>query len=152
MRLALATLAMIALFAQPAWADAALPQFRKDTHYPVVRAQMIKLGFEPARVLKRSENSPMGCAYRGTHRGGPGICERWPEILHCSEGISRCDFLYFRKRDGARVLVVTEGDNDLYECYCFVVVRWPDNGDRFMLEEALIAKPAFARRAVRRER
>lgn len=148
MRLALAAFAALTLLGQSAWSAEPLPHFRKDTRYPIVRARMIKLGFEPARVLKRSENSPMGCAYPATN-GGLGRCERWPEILHCSEGISRCDFLYFRKHDGARVLVTTEGDNDLYNCYCFVAVRLPSTGDGFKLEEALIAKPAFAGQSAR---
>ena len=148
MRLALSAFAALTLLASSAWTAEPLPHFRKDTHYPIVRARMIKLGFVPARVLKRSENSPMGCGYPATN-GGPGRCERWPEILHCSEGISRCDFLYVRKRDGARVLVVTEGNNDIYDCYCFVTVRLPDGRDDFKLEEAVIAKPAFAGRGAR---
>jgi len=133
----------------PSLASAAdtLPRFRRDTPYLQVRAQMIKLGFEPARILKRSGNSPMGCG-----QSEPDMCKRWPEILHCSEGISRCDFLFFRRSDGARILVVTEGDNDIYNCYCFVEVRWPDDRDSWKLDEAVIARPASAGRGQHADR
>lgn len=72
-------LSLIALFvvlAQSAAAADALPKFRKDTPYPQVRAQMIKQGFEPARILKRSENSPLGCG-----QSELDMCKRWIEAI-----------------------------------------------------------------------
>lgn len=146
MRLTLAALAALTLLAQTAKSAEPLPHFRKDTHYPIVRARMIKLGFEPARVLKRAQDAFAGCGYPGTG-GGPGVCERWPEILHCSDGIGRCEFAYYRKRDGARIFVITEGDNDIYNCYCFVSIRWPDKWDREYFATYLIARPVLRRQA-----
>lgn len=68
-----------------------------------------------------------------------------PEILHCSEGAAFCEFLFFRKRDGARAIVVTVGDNDIYGCYCLSEVRWTDERDAWIYEDLVIAKSAADR-------
>lgn len=96
--------ASVLAFAISALAAQALPSFKKHTPYPTARAQLIKMGYAPARVQTKP-GSPTHCEPEYL------MCRTFPEIVSCSgAGALFCDMLFKRRSDGRLLMVTTGGE------------------------------------------
>ena len=68
-----------------------LPEFRRGTPYPAVRAKLVRLGFRPLKILNRDPGASVECIDEPD-----GSCRKWPENTDCSSGIGYCTFLFQR--------------------------------------------------------
>lgn len=74
-------------------------------NYPQVRAKLIARGYKPLK-FQHGELEYL-CQ---------GICDRYPEMLHCfGTGMGRCSFIFFRPSDGRYRRVVTVGEAPMAE-------------------------------------
>ncbi|MBL8554777.1 MAG: hypothetical protein JNL41_10900, partial [Phenylobacterium sp.] len=76
-----------AIAALPAGATAPLPKLAKDTPYPTVRAQLIRMGYEPMRVRKARPEDSDPCPYP------TAFCRAYPEVLSCAIDVPICELL-----------------------------------------------------------
>jgi hypothetical protein len=133
---ALLIVASVLAFATSALAAEALPNFKKYTPYPAVRAQLIKMGYTPVRVQTKP-GSPTHCHPEYL------MCRTFPEIVSCTgAGMLFCDMLFKRRSDG-HLLVVTTGGEPLryktppdFTTVGFVSASRPDAGH---LKDVVIA-------------
>lgn len=101
MALLAATIAAAAISAQPADAAAPLPRFAEGTPYPTVRAQLIRMGYEPMRVRKKRPEDSGPCPYPSA------FCRAYPEVLSCAIDVPICALLFRRRADGLMIVVQT---------------------------------------------
>lgn len=94
------------LLALPASAGAPLPKIAKDTPYPTVRAQLIRMGYEPMRVRKARPEGSEPCPYP------TDFCRAYPEVLVCAIDFPACAYLFRRRSDGLFMVVQTQGMAD----------------------------------------
>jgi hypothetical protein len=96
--------ACLLAFATAPLAAEPLPQFRKETPYPTVRAQLVRMGYAPVRVTTRPGRPPH-CYPEYL------MCRTFPEILHCTSGGALfCQMLFKRRSDGHLLMVTTGGE------------------------------------------
>lgn len=101
MALLAATVSAGAISALPAGAAAPLPKLAEGTPYPTVRAQLIRMGYEPMRVRKARPEASEPCPYP------TDFCRAYPEVLSCAIDVPICDLLFRRRADGLMIVVQT---------------------------------------------
>lgn len=128
-----------------------LPDIPDQTPYAQVRERMIQAGFSPQRVDHRSysvDEPPRPAAQWCPADSDEPVCDRYPELMYCSDGmLARCGWLYRAQRGGRYAVVTTRCSSFDAPYYCFESLRW--NDDEAELKEYLIApfgRPASARR------
>ncbi|MGA0604961.1 hypothetical protein ACO2Q0_03090 [Phenylobacterium sp. VNQ135] len=135
----------------PACARApALPEIADQTPYGEVRERMIQAGFSPLAVNHRRvdfDERPRPASEWCPADSNKPVCDRYPELMYCTDGmLQRCGWLY-RADHGGRYAVVTTRCNNFEASYCFESLRW--NDDERELNDYLIeplGRPASARR------
>ena len=116
------------------------PRVTWDVTYAVARAQMIKQGYDPVRVLKRKADYV--CRYDILR------CRRYPELFTCTyAGAHYCDFLFRRRSDGVYFVVSVFGEAVTAEELRREQVKDLSRANDVDFEEIVIAKPARAGRA-----
>ena len=92
-----------------------LPSFHQDMSYAKARKKMLELGWQVHAIN-------YGCKGEGSVID-PQICEKYPEVEHCSLGIAFCNFI-FHDKNGNKFTITTAGQ------YPYVlVVGWRNVGD-----------------------
>jgi hypothetical protein len=116
------------------------PRVTEDVTYAVARAQMIKQGYDPVRVLKKKADYV--CRYDILR------CRRYPELSTCTyAGAHTCEFLFRRRSDGVYFVVTVFGEAQTVHELQREQVKGVDRTTDVDFEEIVIAKPARGGRA-----
>lgn len=108
MRFPLIAALVLALVPLGAEATARLPNFAQGTPYVTVRAQLMRMGYDPAPVRRKPGFSYSGCL------ASDEFCRAFPETLFCGtrDFVRICGHLFRRRSDGRLVVVRSKGEED----------------------------------------
>jgi len=129
MRIVLAAVALCAALAACArGSDPKFPDIAQGTPYAQARERMIGAGFIPQRIAQRSPypgGPPQPADWCPADDNRP-ICEWYPELMSCSDGMHQgCRWLY-RAGERGRYAVVMTRCLDFESKYCFDGIVWED--------------------------